>query len=308
MNFRLYSVLFFMLIAAWLIPFAAMAEEDSDGEKVGGIRVTDFTGKKIILDKPAQRIIALSPHIAENIFSAGAGENFVATVDYSDFPAQATAIKRIGGFNTLSLEAIVEVNPDLIIAWGSGNGLQIISQLRSLGFAVYVDEPITLQDIVKSIGDIGVLAGTTDVSEKVVAEFDNKLSALRLANEKKSPVSVLYEVWHEPLQTLNQNHIISSVINLCRGENIFADAIPQAPKVSVEAVIARNPDVIVASGLGEEAPPWLVEWQRWPSISAVKNNSVFFVPPDIIQRHTTRILEGASLMCEHLDSARKNQQ
>lgn len=308
MVFRLFPVLFFAFTASWLNSPAAMADEGVDSKTIGGIQLTDFAGNKIFLDKPAQRIVALSPHIAENIFSAGAGKKLVATVDYSDFPAQAATIKRIGAFNTLSLEVILAVNPDLVIAWGSGNGPQIISQLRSLGFAVYVDEPITLQDVMKSIGDIGLLAGTTEISEKVVSDFEEKLSALRSANEKKSPVNVLYEVWHDPLQTLNQNHIISSIINLCQGENIFSDAIPHAPKVSVEAVIARNPDVIVASGLGEEEPSWLPEWQRWPSINAVKNNSVFYIPPDIIQRHTTRILEGASLMCEHLDSARKNQQ
>ncbi len=292
-------------LIAFLVTLLASVDAASESDEVfNKIFVVDYVGNEIHLDKPAQRIIALSPHIVENVFSAGAGDKLFGTIDYNLYPPEANSIRKVGGFDTLSLETIVALDPDLVIAWGSGNGSQTIAQLQSLGLPVYVDEPITMADISKSIRDIGILAGTETVSENVAEQFEAQLTQLRLNSENKNVVSVFYEVWHEPLQTLNKNHIISSVINVCQGENLFADAIPLAPKISIESVIARNPDVIVASGVDEKEPPWLSDWRQWASISAVKNASVFYIPPDLIQRHTTRILLGTAMMCEHLDKAR----
>ncbi|GAB1266142.1 cobalamin-binding protein [Aurantivibrio infirmus] len=292
------------LIAFLVTLLASVGAVSESDEVLNKIFVIDYVGNEIHLDKPAQRIIALSPHIVENVFSAGAGDKLFGTIDYNLYPPEANSIRKVGGFDTLSLETIVALDPDLVIAWGSGNGSQTIAQLQSLGLPVYVDEPITMADISKSIRDIGILAGTETVSENVAEQFEAQLTQLRLNSENKNVVSVFYEVWHEPLQTLNKNHIISSVINVCQGENLFADAIPLAPKISKESVIARNPDVIVASGVDEKEPPWLSDWRQWASISAVKNASVFYIPPDLIQRHTTRILLGTAMMCEHLDKAR----
>ncbi|GAB1268390.1 cobalamin-binding protein [Aurantivibrio infirmus] len=292
-------------LIAFLVTLLASVDAASESDEVfNKIFVVDYVGNEIHLDKPAQRIIALSPHIVENVFSAGAGDKLFGTIDYNLYPPEANSIRKVGGFDTLSLETIVALDPDLVIAWGSGNGSQTIAQLQSLGLPVYVDEPITMADISKSIRDIGILAGTETVSENVAEQFEAQLTQLRLNSENKNVVSVFYEVWHEPLQTLNKNHIISSVINVCQGENLFADAIPLAPKISIESVIARNPDVIVASGVDEKEPPWLSDWRQWGSITAVKNASVFYIPPDLIQRHTTRILLGTAMMCEHLDKAR----
>jgi iron complex transport system substrate-binding protein len=111
-------------------------------------------------------------------------------------------------------------------------------------------------------------------------------------------------VWNQPLQTLNGSHLISDVISLCGARNVFADAASLAPKISVEAVIARNPDAIVASGMDEARPEWLDEWLAYPQLRAVANNALFFVPPDYIQRPTARVLLGATSLCRQLDSAR----
>ncbi len=117
-------------------------------------------------------------------------------------------------------------------------------------------------------------------------------------------IDVFYEVWNSPLFTINDTHIISDVIRLCGGKNIFSDAIPLVPKVSVETVLRRNPQVIIASGMGDERPEWLDDWWQWKTIDAVKNKQLYFVPPDLLQRHTVRILSGAEIMCEHLAKAR----
>ena len=111
-------------------------------------------------------------------------------------------------------------------------------------------------------------------------------------------------MWNEPLQTLNGEHIISDVIELCGGRNVFADATALAPKIGLESVFKRNPEAIVASGMGEARPEWLDEWLQWPGLKAVKGNNLYFVPPDLLQRHTVRLLDGAEILCKSLATAR----
>jgi len=104
--------------------------------------------------------------------------------------------------------------------------------------------------------------------------------------------------------TVGRQQIISDVIRLCGGDNVFGQLETMAPTVTVEAVIAANPEAIVASGMGEARPEWLDDWLRWTTITAVARGNLFFVPPDLIQRHTPRLLDGADLLCRHLETAR----
>lgn len=270
------------------------------------VSVTDFVGRKVELQQPAQRIVSLAPHITENIFSAGAGDLLVGTLEYSDYPEAAKAVPRIGGLHGISIESIVAMKPDLVLAWASGHSSDIAQRLMALGLTVYLDEPRQLDDIAKSIRDIGALTGRDLQASGSAKQFIERLQQLRQQYSQRDTVSMLYQVWNEPLQTLNGEHIISDVMKLCGGENSFADAAVIAPRISVEAVIKRNPDVIVASGVNAERPDWLDAWLRWPVLTAVQNQHVFFIPPDILQRHTVRILDGADMLCHQLDQVRQS--
>lgn len=268
-------------------------------------RVTDYRGKEIVLEKPATRIIATAPHIVENIFSAGAGDQIVGAVDYCDYPEAAKSIPRVGAISGFSLEAIVDLKPDLIVLWRSGRSGDILNKLEALGFKVYANDPRALEDVPRSIRDFGILTGNSKIAEKSAQAFEARHQQLKSNYSGLSKVSTLYQVWNEPLQTLNGDHIISDVIRMCGGRNVFADAVTLAPKISIESVIARDPETIIASGMGEQRPDWLDEWKKWGSLTAVKRENLYFVPPDIIQRHTMRILDGAALICEHLQAGRE---
>ncbi|MEM8500336.1 MAG: cobalamin-binding protein [Pseudomonadota bacterium] len=268
------------------------------------VEVTDFLGRKVVLIEPAKRVIALAPHIVENVYSAGAGDQLVGVVSYSNYPDAAQSIPIVGGYKSFSLEAILTLKPDLILMWASGNGMKALSQLEALDLAVYVDELHKLEQIATSIRDIGLLTGHHAEADANAAKFLEGLAQLRVRYDNSSSVSMFYQVWNEPLQTLNGEHIINDVIELCGGRNIFADAVVLAPKISLESVIVGNPDAIVASGMGEARPEWLDEWHSWPALSAVKNDHLFFVPPDILQRHTPRILLGARQLCGQLEQVR----
>ncbi|WP_439509998.1 cobalamin-binding protein [Marinimicrobium koreense] len=269
------------------------------------VQVTDDLGREIILEQPAKRLIALAPHIVENVYSAGAGDRLLAAVDYSDYPPEAQKLPPLGSAQSVSVEAVVALEPDLVLMWATGNSRTLRQQLERLGINVYVDEPRTLEDVARSVRSIGALTGTGDSAEQAAQRHLNRLAELRAQYSERTPVSVLYQVWHQPLQTLNGEHLVSDVIRLCGGRNVYADAKPLAPTINMESVLERDPQVIVASGMGEERPDWLNEWKSWSELTAVQRDNLFFVPPDLIQRHTLRILDGAELFCRHIDRARQ---
>ncbi len=265
--------------------------------------VTDDSGALITLEQPAQRIITLAPHLTEQVFTAGAGDRIVATVNYSNYPEQAKQILNIGSYKKISFEMVVGLKPDLILAFG-GNGWEMIDHLRGLGLTVYVDEPRELEDVASSLTRIGQLLGTESTAKTQANLYAQKLQALQSRYTQSQKVNVFYVVWNKPLITINGEHLISSVMRLCGGTNIFSDTLAMAPRISVESVIEADPHIIIASGHGSERPDWLDEWKQWKSIHAVKHNHLYFIPPDILQRHTVRILEGAKMMCEFLEIAR----
>jgi len=170
---------------------------------------------------------------------------------------------------------------------------------------VYIDQPDNLEDVAKSIRDIGVLAGRSEIAEAAAADYLSKVRQIKQLNQAKAKVSTFYQVWNDPLQTINGKHIISDAIALCSGQNIYAEEPVIAPVINIESILQRDPLAIIASGMSSARPEWLDDWKSWPSLTAVKNDNLFFVEPDHIQRHTVRILLGIESICSHLDMARQ---
>ena len=269
-----------------------------------GISVRDDTGATVSLAQPAQRIVTLSPHLAETVFAAGAGGQIVGTVDYSNYPEAARRIPRVGGYSRFDLEAVVALKPDLIIAWEGGNAPAHLQKLRRLGLPVYLSQISRLEDIAGEIERIGALAGTRQSADTAARTFRRRLADLQARYAGRPVVRTFYEVWHQPLKTIGGQQFISSVIRLCGGENVFSTLTATAPDVTIEAVLAANPEAIIASGMGEARPEWLDDWQARPGLLAAQRKNLFFIPPDLIQRHTPRLLDGAERLCQHLETAR----
>lgn len=287
---------FALLLCGWLAVHAAARAE---------IAVTDDAGHALKLPRPAQRIVSLAPHLTELLYAAGAGGQVVAAVEFSNYPAAAKALPRIGSYAAFDLERIAALKPDLVVAWGSGNPPGPVAQLRRLGIPVFISEPQRLEDVGPSLVRLGDLAGTEAVARLAADAFEARRTALAARHAGRRPVTVFYEIWNQPLMTVGGTHIISAAMALCGGRNVF-DAVTQpAATVGLEAVLAADPEAIVASGMGESRPDWLDDWQRWPQLTAVKRGNLFFVPPDLLQRHTPRILDGAERLCDALDTARR---
>lgn len=270
------------------------------------ITVVDDIGRTVQLDKPAARIVSLAPHITENLFAAGIGRLVVGAVTYSDYPVEARKIPLVGGYDNIDTELILAMQPDLVIAWKEGNQLHQVERLMGLGLTVFVNEPQQLEDVAADITRFGILGGRENEARSAAQEYIAGLSRLRDEYSKLEKVTVFYQVWPNPLITVTDKQIIGHVIRLCGGGNIFGGLSSATPQVGKEAVLAKNPDAIIASGMIEARPDWLNDWKRWSSLSAARYGNLFFIDPDIIQRHTTRILLGAKKMCEILEQVRKN--
>ncbi len=268
------------------------------------VSVVDDAGATVRLAQPAKRIVSLAPHVTETLFAAGAGERIVGTVDYSDYPEAAKKLPRVGGYSRFDLEAVAALKPDLIIAWQSGNAAAHVDKLRGLGFPLYVSQPNRIEDVASEIERLGVLAGTNTVANTVASQFRERLAGLHKRYAGRPAVRTFYQIWKQPLMTIGRRQIITDVVRLCGGENVFAQLETMAPTVTVEAVIAANPEAIIASGMGDSRPEWLDDWKRWTSITAVARDNLFFVQPELIQRHTPRLLDGAERLCQHLETTR----
>ncbi|HEC20554.1 MAG TPA: cobalamin-binding protein [Gammaproteobacteria bacterium] len=268
------------------------------------VSVKDDAGNTVTLAKPAQRIISLAPHVTELLYAAGAGNRLVGAVEYSDYPEAAKSLPRVGSYNAVDLERIIALKPDLVVVWQSGTLKGSVQKLRQMGVPVFASEPQTLEDIAQNLRRLGQLAGTDKTASAAAERFLTGLNRLRARYGHSEPVSVFYQVWQQPLMTIGGRHMISQVIELCGGRNIFAGLSALAPRVSLESVLAKNPQVIVGGGVTENNPQWKEYWQQWPQIRAVKNSHVYSVNPDLLQRQTPRILLGAEVLCEQLEQVR----
>ena len=269
------------------------------------VTVEDDSGRTVTLAQPAQRIVSLSPHATELLFAAGAGRRVAGAASYSNYPPAAQDLPAVGSAGHLNLEAIVALEPDLIVAWKSGNVAPQLERLEKLGIPVFFSEPRRLDDIATNLQRLGRLAGSSAVADAAAREFRDGYRALEREYAGRTPVRTFYQIWHQPLMTVNGKQMINQVITLCGGRNIFADLQTLAPVVNREAVLAADPQVIVASGQASERPEWLEHWRKWPQLSAVKNDQLYVIEPDLIQRQTPRLIQGATRLCQQLEQARQ---
>ena len=262
-------------------------------------------GDTLSLPGPAKRIITLAPNLAELVFAAGAGEHLSAVVEYSNFPEQVRHIPRVGDAFRIDLERILQLNPDLVIAWKTGNPQTALNKLEQMGINVWqveISQPREIADIVNSISHA---AGTEAVGQAAARQISDRLSRLQERNAGKDPVAFFFQIAYQPLYTINDQHIISRSLAICGGVNIFSDLAALAPPVSRESVIMADPQVMIAPEVPGE-PPALLGWQEWPRLQAVKNKAMLYLPVDEISQATPRLLDSIELACKLLDGVRSS--
>jgi len=269
------------------------------------VRVLDVDGQAVELPVPARRVISLAPHLTELMFAIGAGDRVVGTVEYADFPAAATRVPRVGDSSLLDLERIVAMKPDLVLVWRHGNSPQQLQRLAALKLPTYASEARTLSDIAGTMRDLGTLTGVSDQAAQRAAAFEAAVSALQARYADRRRIDVFYQIWNQPLITINGEHLISQVLELCGARNVFASARLLAPTVTEEAVLLTNPDAIVAGWSDSFGPAPLDSWRRLTALRAVRQGRLLQVDPDLLHRQSDRVVLGAQELCEKLDAVRE---
>jgi iron complex transport system substrate-binding protein len=270
---------------------------------LAAVTAVDDEGTAVNLPAPARRIVSLAPHITEQLFAIGAGNSIIGTTDYADFPAEAREIPRVARAHSVDLERIAALRPDLIVLWGSGFPPGLTASVRRLGFPVFISEPRSLDDVARSLKALGVLTGRDGT--RASDAFRDQIDRLRMRYANRNAVRVFYQVWASPLMTLSGRHLISEAIALCGGRNVFAQLAPIAPQVSIEAVLAADPQAIVTAEPGGKASASLAMWLHYPALSATRLGQLYTLDADRINRHGPRLAEEIEALCELIEQARR---
>ena len=260
------------------------------------ITVVDDSGTTVVLAEPAGKIVSLSPHLTELLFSLGVGDRIEATVDFSDYPEAALNIPRLGNAFSVSVEAVIEQSPDLIVAWMTGGNHRTFEQLRALGYPVFVNEASSLVGIAVAVQQLGILVGKPERGLELAENFRVDLESLRQSSSGAGSPKVFFQISDAQLYTVNSQHLIGQAIEVCGAENIFSDVEFFVPMVSYESVVERNPDVLVVSS---PYPGYKSAWDdRWNDLGW--SGRVRTIDASLITRPSLRMLEGIEMLCETL--------
>ena len=263
--------------------------------------VPDDLGRVVEIGRPPLRIVSLTPGATEMLFAAGAGAQLIATVQYSSEPPAARAVPRIGDVAAIDMERLVALRPDVVIAWPAGGNPAQRAKIGALGIPLYQQQVARLADLPGSLRRLGALTGTQAVAEQAAAALEARLGALEhtysgAAAEGHRP-TVLLQVWNRPIYTIGGRHLMSDALALCGARNVFADLPEPGPLVDTEAVIARNPDIILAAAPPGEGAAWVADWQRFPALAAVRQHRVVAFENQALSRLGPSVLDATEDLC-----------
>ncbi len=312
-KYKTLIVMIILVIVAWLAKVAfissatvvAVAQEVTQQvatDVANSITNTPITAPGI--DYSQQKIIALAPHVVEVLFDLGVGERIIATTDHSDYPQAALTIPRIGNHARLKIEQIIAYQPDLIIAWRTGNPSDDLARLEQLGLNIVYSDPSQLSDIAKELRLFGQLTGSADIANTKAAAFELALTELTLKYRGKQPIKVFYELWSQPLTTIAQQAWPQQHLGVCGASNPFAELANDYPQINIEQVIMVDPQLIIQPMSKGEPNPNAIDWQNFPQVTAAKNNQLTSINSDILHRMSYRLLTELTELCNVIDNSR----
>ena len=265
--------------------------------------VQDDEGRVLELAGPAQRIVSLSPGATAMLFAAGAGDRVVGTADYSLEPDAARAIVRVGDAHGFNLERILALHPDVIVAWPQGTSLGVLAQLERLGLKVYHHRLQRLDDLAPALERLGRLADTEAAAAGAAAGLRARIAGLRAEHAQATPRTMLLQLWDEPVFTVGGAQVLSDVLAACGYRNAFADLSGASPVVSREAVLARDPDAILAlTDSPQGGEQWLVHWRALGPLRAVRSGHLWAWGDARLTRRGPQIVDASEALCHALDA------
>lgn len=260
--------------------------------------VTDDFGHRVTVRYPPRRIVSLAPAATAMLLAAGASSQLVATIEYSGQPPSERRLTKIGSVDAIDMERLIALRPDVVVVWPDGNNPAQIATIERLGLPVYRQEAVTLDGIADSLRRLGKLTGTSSVADRTASSLQAKLATLRREYANASnPPTVFLEVWDRPLYTVGGRELMSDALQVCGARNVFADLPQRAPAIGTEAVIARNPDIIIAAAPPGRGASWLAQWRRFPSLRAVRTGSLMTFDDQRLSGLGPGVIDATAGMC-----------
>ncbi|NVZ21025.1 cobalamin-binding protein [Pseudomonas costantinii] len=240
-----------------------------------------------------ERVVSLAPSLSEIVVELGAADLLVGVLDGGDRPAALAKVPSVGRYGQLDMERLLSLKPDLILLWPGSVGPAQREQLQRLNIPVYVAEPHSLEQLTTQVQAIAQQLGRAEAGLQLATQLRQRLAELRQRYQRAEPLRVFYQVWNQPLYTVGGGQIISDALTVCGARNVFDDLKLPAPQVSIESVLQRNPEAILA---GDQ--PQLDAWKAWPQVAAVAQRRLLLVPDKGLERPSGQMLEAVARLCE----------
>jgi iron complex transport system substrate-binding protein len=294
------STLLLGALALWLqLPAARSATAQvAAAAPAAVLHLQDDEQQTLDLARPAQRIVSLAPGATAMLFAAGAGERLVGTSQYSTEPAAANAIPRIGDAQSFDLERILALHPDVIVVWAGGTSPTQLARLQGVGLRIYRHRLTRLDDIPASLLRLGRLAGTEAAAQPAAEQLRQRIASLRARYLKAPAATVLIQVWNRPIYTVGRDEIMTDVIHACGYRSIYEDLADPGPAVSLESVLARDPQIILALPPDESSGrDWVAAWRAFPTMRAMRSGRVLSWTDQRLSRLGPSIVDAAEDLC-----------
>jgi len=258
------------------------------------LKFIDEVGREVIFPHPPKRIVSLAPNITEILFSLGLDEEIVGVSIHCNFPEKAKSKVRVGSYISLDFEKITFLKPDLVIATGAGNTREMVDRLEKLGFPTYVIFPKNFNDVLKSIDHLGQVAGREKEAMGIIQGMKQRSQRVIELTQGLSRPKVFLQIGEAPIVTVGKGSFADDLIYLAGGENIAGKEKEMYPRLGMEEILKRSPEVILVSSMNPKGDyqKILNEWSRWKMIPAVKNGRVHLIDSDLIDRPSPRIIDG----------------
>ena len=238
------------------------------------------------------RVVSLAPSLSEIVVELGSADLLVGVLDAGERPAELEHLPSVGRYGQLDMERLLSLQPDLLLLWPGSVGPAQREQLKRLNIPTYVAEPHSLDQLAAQMEAIATQLGRSERGVTLAADLRQKLDTLRQRYRRDEPLRVFYQVWDRPLYTVGGGQIISDALEVCGARNVFADLTLPAPQVSVEAVLQRNPEVILASDQAQ-----LDAWKAWPQVAAVAHGQLLLVTDKGLERPSGQMVEATAKLC-----------
>jgi iron complex transport system substrate-binding protein len=262
--------------------------------------VIDQVGRKVVVPDDPQRVISLAPSITEIIYDLGEEKRLQGVTKYSDYPAQAKALPKVGTYVHLDLERIVALKPDLCISTKDGNPKHVIEKISRLGIPVYAINPRSLEQTMDTITQIGSLLNAQEAAARLVSGMQQRITRVQsLVAQVNNRPRVFFQIDAEPLVSAGNNTFIHELIELAGGINTAAGNDPY-PRYSWEDILVLQPDIVIISSMagGLDSEDLLGIWKKWSQLKAVLNEQVFVVDAGMFDRTTPRLVAGLETIAE----------